>query len=85
MDVKNFAAGLDIGGTKCAAVLGEISDNDTIRICGKKKIATADYPDPEKCLHHLCDLLLELLVLIKEFPLKFLSFYYFFLRRIFFN
>ena len=61
MNVKNFAAGLDIGGTKCAAVLGEISDNDTIRICGKKKIATADYPDPEKCLHHLCDLLLELL------------------------
>ncbi len=60
MNQKNFAAGLDIGGTKCAAVLGEITENDTIRICGKKKIATADYPDPVQCLKHLCALLAEL-------------------------
>lgn len=61
MNIKNYAAGLDIGGTKCAAVLGEITTDSSIRICGKKKITTADHPDPEKCLTYLCDLLMELL------------------------
>ena len=42
MITKKYAAGLDIGGTKCAAVLGELGEQNTIRICGKKKIATAE-------------------------------------------
>ena len=60
MITKKYAAGLDIGGTKCAAVLGELGEQNTIRLCGKKKIATADFPDPEQCLKHLCALLLDL-------------------------
>lgn len=56
-----FAAGFDIGGTKCAVILGEFSGDGQIRIPGKKRFATADFRNPEACLLEMCRLLDELL------------------------
>ncbi len=53
-------AGLDIGGTKCAAVLGE-TEGTAIRVIGRRCFSTADFPQPDKCLEKLCSLLSELL------------------------
>ncbi|MCO5238443.1 MAG: ROK family protein [Chitinophagaceae bacterium] len=38
--------GIDIGGTKCAIVLGSVSENEKPCILGKRKINTKEYPDP---------------------------------------
>lgn len=57
---KRFAAGFDIGGTKCAVLLGEL-DGEKIRVIGKKRFATADFRDPVRCLSEMCRLLNGLL------------------------
>jgi len=47
-------AGFDIGGTKCAAVLGKCGPDGLIRVLGRRVFATADFPEPEACLGELC-------------------------------
>jgi len=41
--------GFDVGGTKCAAVLGE-RDGDCLTIVDKEVFATADFPEPDRCI-----------------------------------
>ena len=53
-------AGLDIGGTKCAAVLGKTTADGGIAVLGRRAFATADAPSPRACLEHLAQLLDEL-------------------------
>ena len=53
-------AGLDIGGTKCAAVLGRADDDGTIDVLGRRVFATAEAPSPRACLERLAGLLNEL-------------------------
>lgn len=38
--------GIDIGGTKCAVILGKTDENGGITIIGKKGYLTADFPTP---------------------------------------
>lgn len=54
---KRFAAGFDVGGTKCAVILGELTEQDGIEILARKRFATADFRAPEACLAEMCRLL----------------------------
>jgi len=45
--------GLDIGGTKCAVILGSIGDNGSIEVIDKTVSATADYKGPDLMLPQL--------------------------------
>ena len=45
--------GLDIGGTKCAAILGKLNKEDTISIIDKIVFQTKDYPGPVKMIPQL--------------------------------
>ena len=54
----NYYAGLDIGGTKCAALIGAVADDGTIEILAKEKFPTAG--KPEAMLEKLCDAILTL-------------------------
>lgn len=56
-----YAIGFDIGGTKCAVILGEFVGTDDIRICDKKRFATKEAGSPENCLLTMCSLAEELL------------------------
>lgn len=47
--------GIDIGGTKCAIVLGNVSDNQKPHILEKRKIDTKDYPDPYEMIGKLME------------------------------
>jgi len=46
-------AGLDIGGTKCAVILGHLEDKDNIKVLDKIIFTTADYATPDKMLPQL--------------------------------
>ncbi len=61
----HIAAGFDVGGTKCAVVLGEFTSDGTIQILGKKRFATADFRNPEACLLEMCRLFEELIAELK--------------------
>lgn len=52
--------GFDIGGTKCAVILGEMAGDDIV-ILGKKKVATDLTISPEEMIERLCALADELL------------------------
>ena len=41
--------GFDVGGTKCAAVLGRRTGDD-LEIADKEVFATADFPEPARCI-----------------------------------
>lgn len=45
--------GLDIGGTKCAVILGKMEDGDSLSITDKIVYPTKDYPDPEAMIKQL--------------------------------
>jgi len=47
--MKNLI-GIDIGGTKCAVILGKLDDNGDINILGKETCLTADYPSPAEMI-----------------------------------
>lgn len=47
-----YYIGFDIGGTKCAAVLGSWEEG-TVRILGRKSFPTASYPQPEEAVARL--------------------------------
>ena len=53
-----FYGGLDIGGTKCAAVIGCVSEDGTIAVLEKEKFSTQG--SPYEMLEQLCDALLRL-------------------------
>ncbi len=55
LDPKQLLVGLDIGGTKCAAVIGE-STVDGIAVRGRAEFRTAETPEPHACLIRLTDL-----------------------------
>lgn len=57
---KNILAGFDIGGTKCAVLLGEAAHGE-IHIRAKQKFPTAGFPAPENCLREMCRILAELI------------------------
>lgn len=57
--VKNYDFGFDIGGTKCAVILGGIG-GDAPAILAKRRFATADCPSPRACLEKMCALAGEL-------------------------
>ena len=56
--------GFDIGGTKCAAILGK-TDGSTIVPVEKTVFATADFPNPYDCIHKF---VVEAEKLLKKYP-----------------
>jgi glucokinase len=53
--------GLDLGGTKCAAVLGGLREDGSLQILGKLTYATATYPGPQLMLGRLQEAVNQLL------------------------
>ncbi len=53
-----YYAGLDIGGTKCAAVIGCVTEDGGIQVLAKEKYPTAG--DPRAMVETLCDAVLRL-------------------------
>lgn len=55
MEADHFLLGFDIGGTKCAAVLGrETPSGDGMEILGKTRFPTAEEPEPFSCIERFC-------------------------------
>ena len=50
--------GIDIGGTKCAAVLGELNAQGP-RILSKRTVQTRQFQSPQELLHQLVELICE--------------------------
>ena len=59
--MSEFLAGFDIGGTKCAVIVGRENAGEAPEILAKKRFDTRSYPDPEECLREMCRILGELL------------------------
>ena len=53
--------GIDIGGTKCAVILGLLSDKGEIKITGKSACVTSDYSTPALMLPHFQNEISDLL------------------------
>ena len=54
MDSRNNISGaFDIGGTKCAALIGCLDENE-YKILGKSRFPTSQYRDPYECIARLC-------------------------------
>ncbi len=62
--MKKWLVGFDIGGTKCAVVLGSVEE-DRFEVIAKSVFPTADFPVPEECIGKLC---IEAEKLIAEHP-----------------
>ena len=62
--MKQWLAGFDIGGTKCAAILGHM-ENEQISVLEKNVFPTADYPDPFACIEHFSG---EMEKLLAKYP-----------------
>lgn len=45
--------GIDLGGTKCAVILGQIDENGQPSVLGKTVVPTRDYPDPYRMIGRL--------------------------------
>ncbi len=55
VEADRFLLGFDIGGTKCAAVLGrETPSGDGMEILGKTRFPTAEEPEPFSCIERFC-------------------------------
>lgn len=46
-------AGIDVGGTKCAVIIGEVEKGGKPTIIAKTIIATKDYPDPYQMINRM--------------------------------
>lgn len=46
-------AGIDIGGTKCAVILGQVDNEGQPSVIGKTVIQTKDYPDPYQMIERM--------------------------------
>ncbi|NMA42970.1 MAG: ROK family protein [Oligosphaeraceae bacterium] len=51
--VERYAAGFDIGGTKCAVILGRISGSQKPEIIEKVRFSTGEYALPSDCIERL--------------------------------
>jgi glucokinase len=49
----NIIIGIDLGGTKCAVILGLIDENGQPAVLGKKIVPTKDFPDPYQMIGRL--------------------------------
>jgi len=58
--MEKYAAGFDIGGTKCAVILGKLNDLQKPEIVDKVRVATKDFANPYECIDRLIDLLRDL-------------------------
>jgi len=64
-DIMNkWLLGFDIGGTKCAAILGSV-ESGNFSIAGKSVFATKDFPSPYDCIENFS---IEAEKLLKQFP-----------------
>lgn len=50
---RNYLLGIDIGGTKCACILGAAGSSGSIEILGKSRFPTAEAGSPRACLEAL--------------------------------
>lgn len=57
----DYYLGFDIGGTKCAVVLGEVEDARLPAIVARASFLTKENPQPTECLHRLSELAQQLL------------------------
>ncbi len=48
-ETREYLLGFDVGGTKCAAVLGE-RVGEKLTVIDRRSFATADFPEPERCI-----------------------------------
>jgi glucokinase len=55
--------GIDIGGTKCAVLLGRTNADGELSIVSKKAVMTKDYPDPYLMISQLQSMIDELLII----------------------
>ncbi len=51
--IDHHALGFDIGGTKCAVILGRVSGGE-IEVISKRRFATAEAASPYDCLERMC-------------------------------
>jgi len=58
-----FIAGIDVGGTKCAVILGTVDGEGKPSVIDKTVMATRDYPDPYQIIGRMQDDLENLLTL----------------------
>ena len=54
--------GLDIGGTKCAVILGKFEQKDAISIVNKQVYLTSDYPGPDEMIAQLQNGIIQILL-----------------------
>jgi glucokinase len=54
--------GIDIGGTKCAVLLGSTNTDGQLSVVSKKTVMTKDFPDPYKMITRLQAMIDELLI-----------------------
>lgn len=54
--MKNYLLGFDIGGTKCAAILGRRDEHNGIAIIAREEFPTASTREPLAAMRRLCDL-----------------------------
>lgn len=45
--------GIDIGGTKCTVILGQVDDTGQLSVIGKSVVQTQDYPNPYRMIEQL--------------------------------
>lgn len=50
---STYAIGFDIGGTKCAVILGRIVGG-AVQVVSKRRFATSEAASPEDCLERMC-------------------------------
>ena len=51
--MEKYLAGFDIGGTKCAVILGKSVADSAPQIIAKERFATNDHPEPAECLLYM--------------------------------
>lgn len=62
--MSQWFSGFDIGGTKCAAILGRM-DNGQFTVAEKSVFATVDYPSPYDCIEHFAG---EMEAILAKYP-----------------
>ena len=63
--MRKWLIGFDIGGTKCAAILGKV-EAENFFIVQKTVFATQNYPDPLNCIEKFSDEIKKILELHPE-------------------
>lgn len=53
---RKYLLGFDIGGTKCAVILGAVSGGEEPETLSRRQFATREFPAPADCIRELCRL-----------------------------